>query len=1098
MSNKSINIESPFHHKLLQIMGGDDMTEIKVNKNYLDAIVNAISGGMVVFQCSRQGVSYLYISPKLFDMLDIKSYDYAHFTSSFDYVTESDRDFFKEQVTKKLFASKDMNINVRFLGKDGTNMWVNINCSVIARKNNSTTYCGVIQKINNYSLVHQIALDEINDMVCVWEKSTESLLYFNKAMQDNLLSSPELVSALIKNEDIYLQENQDNIIFNIGDNNKSYKIKTKDSNLFDRDVTIVFIADVTEKTELESNFEKVIASLACSCIKCKNDSKFTVVAANQMFYDMIEYSKEEFKNDMDNSFTTLILDNSITSGNIYNTKNKFTKKEYPISTKSGKVKYVVDQSVFVEENGEEFLYTTFLDITDRKVSELIAEERFQEEINYKNAMFKTMLVCCRINLDTLVVTDWIASKESSLNINTGTSVSDAFKVLSKKMTKSTIKFLKSEFSADKLRNNFLTDKKNYNVENFIEYTNGKGKWVSIQVTLTTNPEYKNIAAFLYVKDITDDKYLSIAIKKVFSKDYDFIACIDAKNNRSVITNPNDDNSENKFVCADYNKEVERYANTFLLDDDRKEINKLLKLDTVVKELENKPLYEVVHREAVDAGNITHKKYSYSYLNKERGLILFSQIDITALVERENNNIMSILQSNDNGRITDMIAKYTAKQLDLQERLIKYSHTNSLTELPNMPGFEILVKSLMKENPQKDYYIIAQDINGFKVFNEIYGRAKGNEFLVFTASKCSEIIKKAGGVSCHLGADDFVYCCSLDSEEDIKKITDEMSAAINTFPLNYSFVVNAGVYKIEEKSASVTSMCDKAQIALISSKRNTASFALYDDKTRANIIETQEIINEFSSALKNQQFKVYIQPQINISNNKIVGAEALVRWEHPEKGLISPGKFIPVLEENNLITELDRYIISEVFRIMRLLKDKLNETPPAIAVNLSRVDIFNPNLISDLEELSEKYNITPNEVRLEITESVYVSQPKYMIEFVHRLRGKGYSIEMDDFGSGYSSLNVLKDLEIDLLKLDMKFISSINSDKGQKILKSVINMAEDMGIPALVEGVETEEQLNFLKSINCKYVQGYYFGKPMHINNYIELIVKNEYEQITSM
>lgn len=254
------------------------------------------------------------------------------------------------------------------------------------------------------------------------------------------------------------------------------------------------------------------------------------------------------------------------------------------------------------------------------------------------------------------------------------------------------------------------------------------------------------------------------------------------------------------------------------------------------------------------------------------------------------------------------------------------------------------------------------------------------------------------------------------------------------------------------------------------------------------IEHQELLNDIPTAIKREEFEVWFQPKIDYNKKRLIGAEALVRWRHPEKGLISPEKFIPMLERSDYIAAVDMFVIEKTCRYMRKWMDKISDIPITVSVNLSRNDIYDESLCGVLEQLTEKYNIPKNSLKLEITESVYMDNPEVFIESVDRLKQSGFVIEMDDFGSGYSSLNTLKDIDIDVLKLDMKFLSDSNRiEKSKTIISSVINMAEALGLPVIAEGVETKQQAETLLSYGCKYMQGYYFSKPVPAEDYEKML-----------
>ena len=283
------------------------------------------------------------------------------------------------------------------------------------------------------------------------------------------------------------------------------------------------------------------------------------------------------------------------------------------------------------------------------------------------------------------------------------------------------------------------------------------------------------------------------------------------------------------------------------------------------------------------------------------------------------------------------------------------------------------------------------------------------------------------------------------------------------------------------------MCDRALLALRSVKNDYhINHAWYDDSMRADLIKEQEIVSEMRTALDEGQFKIYIQPQHNYGTGKMSGAEVLVRWIHPKKGIVSPADFIPVFERNGFIVKMDEYVWEQACICLKRWKDEgILKTP--ISVNISRYDFNNPYMYEVLTGLVEKYEISPKLLHLELTESAYMSRPALIINMVEKLRKYGFEIEMDDFGSGYSSLNTLKDVDVDMLKLDMKFIAQSNDVKGGKILSSVVRMAHWLRIPVLPEGIDTKEQADYLKSIGCLLMQGYYFARPMPVEQFEEIL-----------
>lgn len=288
------------------------------------------------------------------------------------------------------------------------------------------------------------------------------------------------------------------------------------------------------------------------------------------------------------------------------------------------------------------------------------------------------------------------------------------------------------------------------------------------------------------------------------------------------------------------------------------------------------------------------------------------------------------------------------------------------------------------------------------------------------------------------------------------------------------------------------MYDKATIAAAQCKgKYMETVAYYDNQLSQKLMEEQAISGEMNQALEQKQFEVYLQPKYNGKTNQSCGAEALVRWNHPKKGMIAPSVFIPVFEKNGFIYKLDYFVWETICGFLKKWMDQ-GKNPFPVSVNVSRVNIYNPHLVDDMIGLVKKYKIPARLLNLELTESAFIENQELVMSTMQRLREAGFVILMDDFGSGYSSLNILKDIDIDILKVDMKFLPvKFTNGKSEKIITSIIRMAKWLDLTVVVEGVETKEQLKFLKSIGCDYFQGYYFAKPMPVKEYEVLMEKQE-------
>lgn len=438
--------------------------------------------------------------------------------------------------------------------------------------------------------------------------------------------------------------------------------------------------------------------------------------------------------------------------------------------------------------------------------------------------------------------------------------------------------------------------------------------------------------------------------------------------------------------------------------------------------------------------------------------------------------------------TDFVAKPYKPQIILHRvagiirlretaAMINMIQYDRLTGLYSKQYFYQQAGEVLLRNPDQQYDIICSDIENFKLINDVFGVKAGDRLLRGIGNAYAERLKGIG-ICGRLNSDQFA--CLLKHRDDY---TDDMfiEASILTNGLLdiHNIVMKWGIYNVEDRSVSIEQICDRALLAARSIKGQYGKyFAIYDDTLRNQLLREQAITDSMESALSQNQFLVYLQPKYRIKDEVLVGAEALVRWNHPVWGFLSPAEFIPLFEKNGFITRLDRFVWEKACAVLHDW-DERGYYPMSVSVNVSRADIYNEDLADTLVKIIEKYDLDPSRLHLEITESAYTENPKQIIDTVTTLRELGFVIEMDDFGSGYSSLNMLNDMPIDILKLDMKFIrSEMAKPKSQGILQFIINLASWMNLSVVAEGVETKAQLLRLTEIGCDYVQGYYFAKPM--------------------
>lgn len=422
-----------------------------------------------------------------------------------------------------------------------------------------------------------------------------------------------------------------------------------------------------------------------------------------------------------------------------------------------------------------------------------------------------------------------------------------------------------------------------------------------------------------------------------------------------------------------------------------------------------------------------------------------------------------------------------------ERLINIVERDPLTGLYKRETFLKKCRQFIDER-EDDYYMMSCfDVDDFKVINELYGEERGDEVLISIARNLERLTSGTDCVYCRLFADSFAIINAkknfsyVNSENLLNMINADLGGDI-------TLSLSVGRYDIVDRSISVDRMLEYAQIAKTYVKgRYDRHLEVYDDSMSERLLQNKKLAEEAAGALKAGDFEVWYQPQYNFVNKTISGAEALVRWKHPVRGLIPPNEFIPVFELNGFIFELDKYVWKKA---AEFVASRINAGEPyiPISVNVSRYDLFCDDFLETITEIVTMNGLTTDKLRLEITESAFAKDTDHVMQIVDALRAKGFIVEMDDFGSSYSSLNALKDVNADVIKLDMRFLSaSDNGSRGGIILESCVRMGRLLGMSLVAEGVETRRQADFLCSVGCYDMQGYYFAKPMSESVFRSLI-----------
>ena len=492
---------------------------------------------------------------------------------------------------------------------------------------------------------------------------------------------------------------------------------------------------------------------------------------------------------------------------------------------------------------------------------------------------------------------------------------------------------------------------------------------------------------------------------------------------------------------------------------------------------------------------------YSFLDQIRGDENLSLIPVIVMTQsnREQDEVEALAHG-----ATDFVPKPYRPQVILHRvaSIIKlrenaalanqFKH-DQLTGLSSREYFYQQVRDRLREDPLGEYTIICSNIENFKVYNDIFGIKAGNQLLKELAS---DILADVGtdGICGRFGADRFLILMQRQTER--KKRSKLIQMYRRHYTVRKKLMLKWGIYDIVDRSVPVEQMCDRAFLAADRIRGQYNQHAtMYDEALRNRLLRDQAITESMENALREEQFTVYLQPKFSLRNDSLAGAEALVRWVHPQLGFLSPGEFIPLFEKNGFITRLDRYIWEKVCAQLQVWREKGFPVIP-VSVNVSRADIYQEDLPETLSALVNKYGVEPPLLHLELTESAYTENPNQIIATVERLRKLGFIVEMDDFGSGYSSLNMLNQMKLDVLKLDMKFIQSETTKPVEHgILQFIITLARWLNMSVVAEGVETRAQLERLQELGCDYVQGYFFAKPMPMEAFEKLIQDNLTEKM---
>jgi len=440
-------------------------------------------------------------------------------------------------------------------------------------------------------------------------------------------------------------------------------------------------------------------------------------------------------------------------------------------------------------------------------------------------------------------------------------------------------------------------------------------------------------------------------------------------------------------------------------------------------------------------------------------------------------------------LLSFLTYFSVTQITYKNKLQTLAYKDPVTNGWNSNWFKIEIPHILKLNKQSKFALVLLDIDKFKILNDAFGHDKGDSFLAFIY-ECIEKQQKNPEIVCRLESDCFLFLMQYNSNLELQERLEKLSVQINNFPetheQKYFISMSCGICQIDHADEDLFIFIDRCEVALhccaktIGRTRFLRS-AFFNECDRTKLIEEKKIENKMAKALESGQFSVYLQPKFDIDSNRVAGAEALVRWQDPERGMIMPNDFISLFEKNGFILKLDLFVFEKVCKIIRSWIDA-GAAPVPISVNLSRTYLDSLLFLDNLEKIRKQYNVPSEYIELELTESIVYENMGLLLTIINKIHSLGYTCSIDDFGSGYSSLNLLRNVPVDTLKLDRGFFleSEESPERGNAVITSVIDLARKLNMKTVSEGVESVVQVNFLKNAKCDLVQGYVFSKPVPI------------------
>lgn len=424
----------------------------------------------------------------------------------------------------------------------------------------------------------------------------------------------------------------------------------------------------------------------------------------------------------------------------------------------------------------------------------------------------------------------------------------------------------------------------------------------------------------------------------------------------------------------------------------------------------------------------------------------------------------------------------------EKEILSLAYEDKVTHIGNQNKFYRECSKYLLDKPSLNYIIVYFDINNFKMINDTFGYEFGDNLLITIAKALKEELTE-GEVFARLSSDYFAIFC--DYKNGRNKIIRKLDSIRNNIESNLSIVFEislcVGIYFVEEDEVDIQKAVNKANMARSVAKGKNINYAIYNEDVRNKLSEESMILDDIKIALVKNQFEVYYQPKFSLVNGEMIGSEALIRWNHPEHGFISPAVFIPIAEKSKLILKIGRFVFEKVCTDLSEWKKQGEKIVP-VSVNLSRVELYQPDIVKFINKTIQMYNLSSDLIEIEITETVAINELNILKNVLNELRKYGFSISMDDFGTGYSSISCLRDMPIDILKLDKSFLDGIEHDeRSRNIAKSIVSLAKSLDLVVIIEGVESKEQAELMKQFGCDLVQGFYFARPMPAKNFLDLL-----------